>query len=101
MTNAQHTLGPWQYQPTAGNHDFLIYSESDGRDIALVRDSNEANARLIAAAPELLNALETLMLRWGDYIAMGDTPGENPKYITQAKEYGDKARAAIAKAKGE
>jgi hypothetical protein len=52
-----HTPGPWTYQPTAGNHDFAAYPEATGRDVALVRDFNEANARLIAAAPELLGAL--------------------------------------------
>lgn len=58
--NANHTPGPWTHKATAGNHDFIIYSEAEdsGRDIALVRDFDEANARLIAAAPELLHACE-------------------------------------------
>lgn len=53
----QHTPGPWLHQPTAGNHDFLVYDEKTGRDVALVRDFDKANARLIAAAPGLLEAL--------------------------------------------
>jgi len=57
----QHTLGPWLYQPTAGNHAFLVYDEKTGRDLTLVRDFNEANARLIAAAPDLLAALKDLL----------------------------------------
>jgi hypothetical protein len=57
----QHTPGPWAYQATAGNHDFAIYPEATGRDLALVRDFNEANARLIAAAPDLLAALRALL----------------------------------------
>lgn len=44
----KHTPGPWIYHATAGDHDFSVYPESDGRDVALVRDFNEANARLIA-----------------------------------------------------
>jgi len=45
------TPGPWGYSPTAGNHDFAVYSEAGGRgDVALVRDFNEANAKLIAHA---------------------------------------------------
>jgi hypothetical protein len=51
----KHTPGPWAYQSTAGNHDFAVYEESTGRDVALVRDFSEANARLITAAPNLLD----------------------------------------------
>ena len=47
----EHTPGPWNYQATAGNHDYVIYGE-DGKDLALVRDFHEANARLIAALPD-------------------------------------------------
>lgn len=50
-----HTPGPWRYQPTAGNHDYSVYAEQgNGRDVALVREFHEGNARLIAAAPDLL-----------------------------------------------
>jgi N-acetylglucosamine-6-phosphate deacetylase len=58
---AQHTPGPWMYKATAGHHDFAIYPEATGRDLALVRDFDEANARLIAAAPELLGALRAVV----------------------------------------
>lgn len=53
-----HTPGPWYSRAAAGNHDVLVYSETDGRDIAIVRGYREAsgNASLIAAAPELLAA---------------------------------------------
>ena len=76
-----HTAGPWNSQATAGNHDYAIYSESEGKDLALVRDFHEANARLIAAAPELLAALEAC-------IADGFLAGEVL----------DQASAAIARA---
>lgn len=58
-------------------------------------DDEEANARLIAAAPELLDALKGLL-------GFCDTPisrrrlGENP----DRQEMVDIARAAIAKAEG-
>lgn len=64
--NAKHTPGPWTYKATAGDHDFAIYPEATGRDVALVRDFNEANARLIAEAPamrELLARIDWLMGR--------------------------------------
>ena len=51
-----HTPGPWIYKGTAGQHDYAVYAEATGRDVALVRDFDEANARLIAAAPDLLAA---------------------------------------------
>lgn len=54
---SKHTPGPRTYSETAGDHDFLIYPESGGPDVALVRDFDKHNARLIAAAPELLAAL--------------------------------------------
>lgn len=54
------TPAPWTYQPTAGNHDFSVYSEATGRTVALVRDFDEANARLIAAAPEMAAELAAL-----------------------------------------
>lgn len=96
----QHTPGPWWFHLLAGNHDYAIYCEATGHDIALVRDANEANARLIAAAPELLAAAE----------ALSDSIGK-----TMHKPIGQKAfeagcvpwqivedlRAAIAKAHGE
>ena len=53
-------------------------------------EAAEANARLIAAAPDLLEALENLC-RY--------TAGKIP-HLSQVPEYRD-ARAAITKAKGE
>ena len=64
MGEAQHTPGPWAYTP--GN-SVLAVSASNGRRVAVVGDaaywqnfrpSDEADARLIAAAPELLAALQ-------------------------------------------
>ena len=62
--NTQHTPGPWRYargngSPTTGEH--MIAGATPGY-LAEVRDvgsgSVVANARLIAAAPDLLAALE-------------------------------------------
>ncbi len=60
-TASAHTPAPWLYQPSAGDHDYMIYEEQTGKDVALVRNFNEANARLIAAAPELLAACQALI----------------------------------------
>ena len=67
MKDLKITKGEWiynKYEPC----DYGVYSaDGDGRDIALVRSKNtdeesEANAKLIAAAPDLLNALKLLLV---------------------------------------
>lgn len=92
-----HTPGPWHVvktcDPSALWHLAIcgLRSTTDTRTttIAMIRDS-EANARLIAAAPELLEALEALVVQedWHGE----DVPPESPI---------GKARAAIAKARGQ
>jgi hypothetical protein len=49
-----HTPGPWHYDTTWG----LI--KHGGAEIAALHSGNIANARLIAAAPDLLAALQRL-----------------------------------------
>ena len=65
--DAKHTPGPWRYQrengsPTTGQH--MIAGANPGY-LAEVRDCGSgdvcANARLIAAAPELLDALQAVV----------------------------------------
>lgn len=66
---SKHTPGPWalDYEGPAR----LAIIDKDNRILALGNlqcedgDQDEANARLIAAAPELLGALVTL-LRWAE-----------------------------------
>ena len=61
------TKRPWVYKATAGNHDFSVYSETEParKDVALVRDFNEANARLIVTAcnnfEEMRDALQSAL----------------------------------------
>lgn len=90
-----HTPGPWRYcpqngSPTTGMH--MIAGSKPGY-LAEVRDCGsgivQANARLIAAAPELLEALETLAdEEWRD---------DDDNILIDART---KARSAIAKARG-
>lgn len=62
--NAKPTAGPWTHKATASlGPQYAVYSESDqtGADIAIVYNNGseaEANAQLIAAAPDLLEACE-------------------------------------------
>lgn len=105
--SAKHTPGPWSIEDPMGPEIISIVRGNDPQswiDIAQIGTVGEggddrrylehmANAHLIAAAPELLEALETLL---GDYEAMlGDGVCMNPPQQAVI------ARAAIAKAKGE
>lgn len=113
MNAAKHTPAPWQV--SHGGHgspagfvidEYFVLSRSVADDVAIAADivdpatgiPSEANARLIAAAPELLDALV-------EATACGMVP------ISSAKEGGasthsrqvrcaDMIRAAIAKATG-
>ena len=98
MTNTKHTPGPWILDSLNRSivHDnparFVISAYSvltrnefhDGKRI--VTEEMEANARLIASAPDLLAIVEGLM----DAGYLDDTGGLH-----------DQARAVVAKAKGE
>jgi len=59
----KHTPGPWEYDPGDKNSDPVVVG-SDCHEIAFIykyrqdKSVTETNARLIAAAPELLEALE-------------------------------------------
>lgn len=91
----KHTPGPWnadgaRIDDSSGFHVGWAneYASSFGNGV------HRANARLIAAAPELLEALENI---W-DFLAEDDGEGAcSPLYQSAI----DKVKAAIAKAKGE
>ena len=51
-----HTPGDWYDKPT-GSAQHVVASEQTGETIAVVYNDNEANARLIAAAPDMLSVL--------------------------------------------
>ena len=60
---AKHTPGPWYSRNGSSPHfQGQIASESTGATVAIsYSDEDGANARLIAAAPELLDALQNLL----------------------------------------
>lgn len=112
--NDTHTPGPWR----TGDMFNTIFGPPNGRPcpeiVATVHRGMRANARLVAAAPELLAALEELTLRAGialDYAIQGKTetrwtakdgiatPGQLATNDTMIRSVA-LARAAIAKAKG-
>lgn len=59
MTKAQHTPGPWNCDQTVGFATFVGAEENPNIAAVHFKDTDEgkANARLIAAAPELYEAL--------------------------------------------
>lgn len=59
-----HTPKELAYQPSAGNHDFLVYDPTDptGKTLALTYgEDSEPLARLIEQAPAMLKALRELV----------------------------------------
>ena len=103
----RHTPGPWLYDDTRTHyeqdvirHNGVVIARIPPATVGCGPDTKKDNARLIAAAPELLAALEELLAvsprchYCNDHIQgcdRCDTP--YPQYVT--------ARAVIAKAKGE
>ena len=67
MSEQKHTPGPWRYESTSGSNYARIFFSADEKDGDNLRGyCGEANARLIAAAPELLEALQFLMVASGE-----------------------------------
>lgn len=85
--NAQHTPGPWREFRDNDSHDVIA---PDGTHIAGMEPGpqQDGNARIIAAAPDMLAALE--------HIAARETQrGDWPDSLTERM-----VDAAIAKARG-
>jgi hypothetical protein len=94
MSN-QHTPGQWKFSQETNDPEWFIVTTNHGVIVANVNanKTQEANARLIAAAPELLEALEGMVA----YINSLETI----PCISRAMQDVGKAKAAISKAKGE
>jgi hypothetical protein len=63
MTERKHTPGPWKAEPDEAD-EICILQDSTGLIVTYAFPNGkerEANARLIAAAPELLEALQDLL----------------------------------------
>ncbi|MGX5087105.1 hypothetical protein [Enterobacter sp. UPMP2052] len=80
--NMKHTPGPWYWDSEGlGSKDVLVFGKGYPFEM-----TSKANKQLIAAAPDLLEALQ-------DALHAYDKHGEHPEW--------DFARAAISKALGE
>lgn len=100
MTQATHTPGPWAIFDNSGLTLKRSVTVTIGnRKIAFYNGDNFADAHLIAAAPDMLAALELAR----DLVDVADNAGAyrdslRPGYIEQHKAA---IRATIAKARGE
>jgi hypothetical protein len=83
----QHTKGPWTYRCVDGIHELLMANVCEMSSTTYYPwvPANPADWKLMAAAPDLLEALQNLVN------GNGFAPSESL----------EKARAAIAKATGE
>lgn len=91
--SAQHTPGPWYWADNVPDapKNYRMIVDVDGFTIAEPSPMGEADARLIAAAPELLAALQMVNRIWSHDQTANLAP-DSPVAIV---------RAAIAKATGE
>ena len=89
-----YTPGPWEYSFESVDPEWAIVTTSGGAVIANVNADHrqEANARLIAASPELLQSLDGVL----EWIRHYDVPfDQNPDWNAQKQC----AYAAVAKAR--
>jgi len=89
---ATFTPGPWQLSCIDGVDDSLMVGGGDdGSDIvADIRDIDDANARLIAAAPDLLAQCKLFEKVLNELVVMGEADIEDR----------DKLREVLAKVEG-
>jgi hypothetical protein len=92
MNTTQHTPGPW-YLDAHDEKGWFLLSESGPDIMAEPFDCADADARLIATAPDLLSALEALHACHRAFSA-------NENWTMLDDEARAMAEAAIAKAKG-
>lgn len=104
MTNTQHT-GPWEEIRSKKHPGAFFYKErnTDNFICKIYKEAGQANARLIAAAPELLEALEAAERELNEIGAClhhcTEAEAKNADFIK--KQLLIIVRAVIAKAKGQ
>jgi hypothetical protein len=104
MTDQRHTPGPWQAIATnrSGSkdawdgfeirnlHEHIATARGPGKD-----ETRQADAHLIAASPDMYEALAGLIVAWGS-----DETVNQEDFIASCYSIMPHARAAIVKAEG-
>jgi len=96
MTTTQHTAGPWFIDGMTGEGHINISTSATPLREFVARahfENGKANALLIAAAPDLLDALQDLVERDRSEAAESGFTDDEMTWL-------EDARRAIAKAKG-
>jgi hypothetical protein len=95
----KHTPGPWEAKCETDYVPAQVWAE--GRQLAEVygecREARAANARLMAAAPELLKALQEIVAEFWEEYEYPDRPPEQSPTVEAIR----KAERVIRKGKGE
>ena len=100
MSGGKHTKAPWEVLDYNGVF-CRICSGKGRRIIATVPLGTPANARLIAAAPDLLAALKALDAYWCEMLPDGPPADDADHWLhADSRAVWRTARAAIAKAEG-
>lgn len=109
---SNHTASPWKVVPIPGSYKqpFQVRDAHDNLVAMCIGDQLEPkgisigaaskNARLIAAAPDLLEAVRELLLPYNRILGTGAYPAEDPALRQQCIDACESAKAALAKAEG-
>lgn len=104
MSNTKHTPGPWNASLVYRGENWNIAASGRLAVVECFNDDAEANARLIAAAPELLDLLIEAVDLSDRVIAKlkEKHPDDPPRYMRtpEAQYLYERVSAAIAKATG-
>jgi hypothetical protein len=104
-----HTPGPWVVEDSRKlpkrlrQNIIMVVAEKGGMPGLIVNQGaitkeDEANARLIAAAPDLLAALKRVLKAEDDYFYLTDDSHSRSEHIKELSAADEQARAAIKKA---
>jgi len=106
----QHTPGPWEWDSAVWDYDpnqdapWLVTEALGDRVLSgMIQCNGEANARLISAAPDLLEALRESQIALGLMLSYHGQGQQDYADVAQvrAQDAYDLNSAAIAKATGE
>jgi hypothetical protein len=95
---SKHTPGPWNWYEHPGRVRLAVRAKGCLVADVVPQDAALANAKLIAVAPEMLEALEALVA-FHDPDSLRDQKGD-PDLRSEVEGAWARAHAAITKAKG-